>query len=405
MSIALITSRRASKLGMVLAAGLAVFAAPFCQSLRAAEVAKPAGVAEIKQAVDRAADYFKQAQAKDGSFSAAAGPGVTAMVATALLQSGRSAQDPVVARALKYLEDFAREDGGIYADGSRYKNYETCLAIAAFQEANQEGKYNKLLVGAEKFVKEQQWDGGEGHDISSMNYGGAGYGSHSRPDLSNTSFLVDALNTLGRGADDKALQKALVFISRCQNLEGGTNDSKFAGKVNDGGFYYTVAAGGSSPAGDTPEGGLRSYGSMTYAGLKSMIYAGVTRDDPRVKAAYEWVQKHYTLAENPGMGAAGLYYYYHTFAKALGTIGDATIQDADGKEHDWRADLTKQLLSTQGKDGSWVNATPRWLEGDPNLVTSYALMALSYCTPTAADLSPSLEKVVPQSDSTAVPER
>ena len=42
---------------------------------------------------------------------------------------------------------------------------------------------------------------------------------------------------------------------------------------------------------------------MTYAGLKSMIYAGVKHDDPRVKAAYEWIQKHYTLDENPGMGA------------------------------------------------------------------------------------------------------
>ncbi len=398
MGIAFAQLRRFNKLSILLLAAAAIFVAPFGQIALAAEEAKRTGDATtIEQAVNRAADYFKQAQAEDGSFSAASGPGVTAMVATALLQSGRSAKDPVVAKALKYVEDHLRDDGGIYGEGSRYKNYETCLAIACFQEANNEGQYTKLLAGAEKFVKEQQWDQGEGHDISSMSYGGAGYGSSSRPDLSNTSFLVDALHSLGRGEEDPALQKALVFISRCQNLESSENTSKFATKVDDGGFYYTVAAGGSSPAGNTEDGGLRSYGSMTYAGLKSMIYAGVNRDDPRVKAAYEWVQKHYTLDENPGMGAAGLYYYYHTFAKALGTIGEDKIKDADGKEHDWRADLTKQLLSTQSKDGSWVNTSPRWLEGDPNLVTAYALMSLSYCKPKSADLSPSLDKVIPQS--------
>ena len=32
-------------------------------------------------------------------------------------------------------------------------------------------------------------------------YGGAGYGKHSRPDLSNTSFLIDALRAVGNEAD------------------------------------------------------------------------------------------------------------------------------------------------------------------------------------------------------------
>jgi squalene-hopene/tetraprenyl-beta-curcumene cyclase len=149
--------------------------------------------------------------------------------------------------------------------------------------------------------------------------------------------------------------------------------------VNDGGFYYTVAGGGGNPAGKTDDGGLRSYGSMTYAGFKSMIYAGVKRDDPRVKAAYEWIQKHYTLDENPGMGPAGLYYYYHTFAKALDAIGDAEVVDANGTAHDWRTELADKYILTQNKDGSWVNKTPRWLEGDPNLVTAYGLLCLSYC--------------------------
>jgi squalene-hopene/tetraprenyl-beta-curcumene cyclase len=353
------------------------------QSIAVAQEAQApaARPATLDQAVNRAVAYFEQAQADDGSFSAGSGPGITAIVASALLRNGRTVNDPVVARALKYLEGHLHEDGGIYQEGSRYKNYETSLSIVAFDEANKDGRYNDLLAKAEKFVKAQQWDEDEGHEISSMSYGGAGYGSHERPDMSNTSFLVDALHAIGRGDDDPALQKALVFISRCQNLESEHNTTEFAAKINDGGFYYTIAAGGQSQAGPTPDGGLRSYGSMTYAGLKSMIYAGVSRDDPRVKAAYEWIRRHYTLDENPGMGPQGLYYYYHTFAKALDTIGDQQIADANGKTHDWRAELIQKLISTQKDDGSWINDNPRWLEGDPNLVTAYSLLALSYCRP------------------------
>jgi squalene-hopene/tetraprenyl-beta-curcumene cyclase len=120
---------------------------------------------------------------------------------------------------------------------------------------------------------------------------------------------------------------------------------------------------------------------MTYSGLKSFLFAGIGKDDPRVKAALDWVRKHYTLDENPGMGPAGMYYYYHTFAKALAAIGDEQIVDAQGKSHDWRAELSEKYVASQNADGSWVNKTPRWLEGDPNLVTAYALLSLSYCKP------------------------
>ena len=65
---------------------------------------------------------------------------------------------------------------------------------------------------------------------------------------------------------------------------------------------------------------LRAYGSMTYAGFKSYLYADLKPDDPRVSAAYDWIRANYTLDENPGMGGNGLYYYYHTFAKALDAI-------------------------------------------------------------------------------------
>lgn len=338
-----------------------------------------AAPAKLGLSVDRGVAYLAAAQAEDGSFSKQAGPGVTALIASAMLRNGRSADDPVVAKALAYVLANVRPDGGIYAEGSRYKNYETCLAIMCLEDANRDGLYDAQLQKAGDFVKGIQWDQAEGHDESSDSYGGAGYGSHNRPDLSNTAFLMDALEELEVPDDDPAVERALVFISRCQNLETEHNQTKYATLNPDGGFYYTIAAGGSSQAGANPNGGLRSYGSMTYAGLKSMLYAGVQKDDPRVKAAVEWAKQHYTLEENPGLGEAGLYYYYQTFAKALAAIGDDQVADATGAMHDWRQELVDELASRQQPDGSWLNQNDRWMEADPNLATGFALLALAHC--------------------------
>lgn len=329
----------------------------------------------------RAMAFLEKTQAPDGSFAAYAGPGVTAIVTTAMLRNGRSPSDPVVARSLKYLESFVQADGGLYQPGTLYRNYETCILLMCFAAANGDGRYRTVLERAERFVKQLQWDEGEGHDPSSFSYGGAGYGTHQRPDLSNTQFLIEALVAVGNGPEDEALQKALVFVSRCQNLESEHNATPFAVKNPDGGFYYTCAAGGQSQAGETPTGGLRSYGSMTYAGLKSMIYAGVGPDDRRVKAAFAWIRKHYDLQSNPGLGSAGLYYYYHTFAKALDAMKLDVLTDEQGAGHHWRSELLHELAQRQQPDGCWINDNPRWLEGDPALVTGYALLALSYCRP------------------------
>lgn len=335
--------------------------------------------ASLPKLVDRGIGFLRSTQAEDGSWSSFAGSGVTSLTATSLLSHGRTPQDPVVAKAIEYILSHRQKDGGIYVTGTMYRNYETCLAIMCLAQANRDGKYDEVLAGAEKFVKELQWDEGEEQDPSSFSYGGAGYGKHGRPDMSNTGFLLEALTSLGRDENDPNVKKALAFVSRCQNLETEHNTTPHAAKVEDGGFYYTAAAGGQSQAGETANGGLRSYGSMTYVGLKSMLYAGVDKDDQRVKAANDWIRRHYTLEQNPGIGDAGLFYYYHTFAKALQVMKEPTVVDAEGVAHDWRAELIAKFAKTQKADGSWTNTNERWLESDPNLVTAYTLLALSHC--------------------------
>lgn len=157
--------------------------------------------------------------------------------------------------------------------------------------------------------------------------------------------------------------------------------------MNDGGFYYSIPTVTSDRSGDRfdKNGGLGSYGSIIYSGFKSLIYAGLTQDDLRTKAALEWIGKNYSLAENPGMGDAGLYYYYHSFGGALQASGAPGITDASGGSHTWSKDLVETLGKAQQADGSWVNSNRLWFENDPNLCTAFALMAFSYCNEAAVE--------------------
>jgi len=336
-----------------------------------------------QKTVDRAIQFLAVRQLQDGSLSPRIGIGPTALATLGLLRSGRTPADPQVAKSLDYLVEYVQESGGIHMPGTRIPNYETCIVVVCLQEANRDGRFDEAIRRAEGFLRKGQWDEGENKHSADFGYGGAGYGRGSRPDLSNTAYLIDALRACGASANDEAIQKALTFVSRCQNLESEHNTTPFAARINDGGFYYTCMHSRQDSPRETPQGGLRSYASMTYSGLKSMIYAGLTQDDPRVKAAIDWIRKNYDLKSNPGMGEAGLYYYYHTFAKALSAFGVDEIEDADGVKHDWRRELTEELAARQQPDGSWVNENPRWMEGDPGLATAFALLALSYCQPRA----------------------
>ncbi len=79
------------------------------------------------------------------------------------------------------------------------------------------------------------------------------------------------------------------------------------------------------------------------------------------------------------MGAAGHFYYLQVMSKALKAFGNDTFKDGQGQAHTWRNEVLDKLASLQQPNGSWINAETRWMEGDPNLVTAYALLTLSNC--------------------------
>ncbi len=353
----------------------------FTGVVSAAELPSQADISllqEVARSRERAETWLMKQQETDGSWRSH--PGITGLALTALCRGEKPPQD-AIDRAVKFILSNVRSNGAIYGnnEADKYPNYSTAICAMALL-ATGKPEVTDIVKNARRFLLGSQFDESEDTKPDSTSYGGIGYGKRERPDLSNTQWALEAIR-LTESIEDSHLhwKKAVTFLQRCQNLPAH-NDQPWARNVTEsdvGGFVYMpgLSFADEEPPDDekTP---LRSYGSMTYAGLKSYIYAELAKDDPRVTAAIEWLKKHYTFNENPGMGVQGLYYYLHTIAKALTAYGDDTFTDAIGRKHDWRYELMNKYVSLQKADGFWQNENNRWWENDPVLCTSYSLIAL-----------------------------
>ena len=342
---------------------------------------------EIQLAIDKGLRFLKTQQKDDGSWSDADPnhPALTALPLVAFQRepSGRylKEQPEFMRKGYAFIRTKVQPDGGIYTKG--LSNYNTSTALMALLNSGNP-KDEPMLKAAKDFIVSQQAKGLTDPSLD----GGISYGptgtSRQHPDLDNHLVGLEALrayqaarkNVEGEG---KQLnwQAAIEFINRCQNLPATNKEKWVSGdEQNKGGFVYFP---GDSKAGEMklPDGrlALRSYGSMSYAGLLSFIYADVKKDDQRVVAALDWLKKNYTLKENPGMERAGLFYYYHLMTKALAAADVKTLETPKGKV-DWASELALKLINTQAGDGSWVNDTARWMEKDPVLVTTYCVLSL-----------------------------
>lgn len=346
---------------------------------------------ELERAVAKGTSYLKSTQAENGAWSNEKYPALSALAITSIMgDPNRKQSDGIPESAAKgydFLLSHRKPNGGIFNEGLGV--YNTALSSVALLAANDD-KFRDAILGARRYLIAQQADYDVQGELDNETDGGIGYGSDpTRSDLSNTHFALEALYlTKQRYADigddaanDLNWDAAITFLSRTQNLPE-TNDLDYASDDPDnvGGFVYSP---GDSKAGEQqlPDGtiALRSYGSMSYAGLLSFIYADVDKDDPRVKAVKDWIARHYTVEENPNMGAQGLYYYYHTMAKGLARAEIKELTLPDGKKVDWRNDLALKVMSLQNTDGSWDNdESNRWMEDDLTLATSYMILTLEH---------------------------
>lgn len=367
---------------------------------------------KANDAIKKGIVYLRNTQAEDGSWMPEVGPAVTGLVLTALInQPDIGPDDPAAAKAIAYILKNAQEDGSIRngPDGI-LASYNTALCLSALAPVRNDPKVAEVIKKGQDFLRGTQWIIGmtdpQGNVIDKDHpfVGGFGYGKHGRPDISNTQMALQALHDTGVDCEDPVFKRALVFLNRLQATE--SNDL-YRDKMEklDGGFIYSTSVNKDAigkpeskanqdqideAVAGRPVSGLRTYGSVTYAGFKSLIYANLDREDPRMIAAMDWISKQYALDRNPGMPEEqklqGLFYYYLAKARALNAYGSSTIKvqrpekDAQGESiiesRDWANDLIDTIVSQQNEQGWWANTESRWMESQPVLVTAYSVIAL-----------------------------
>ena len=340
---------------------------------------------EVRRSVSRGVKWLASKQEKDGRWGDEEYPALTALAVRAIMAEPASDHRYRVKldKGVAFILSNSRTDGGIYGRG--LASYNTAICMMALLQTK-DAKHEPIIRKARNFLVNQQSDFDKRGKDDNVFDGGIGYGARwAHSDLSNTHLAMEALfyakkMLASREGEDLELDwdAAINFVGKCQNLPKANKQEWVSDDPDDrGGFIYFP---GSSMAGerDLADGrkGLRSYGSMSYAGLLSFIYAEMEPDDKRVEAALKWINGHYSVKENPGMGQQGRYYYLHTMAKALDAYGVDALADADGVRHHWRNDIIAELRSLQHDDGSWANTNGRFWESVPELATPYAMICL-----------------------------
>ncbi len=329
----------------------------------------------IDASIARGVKFLLAQQQEDGHFSDAQMPALTALPLWALSLSGDGSAAVAEARrkSAAFVLGTQREDGGFYIPkpgrgGSGLGNYNTAVCLSALFDSQLAP--SAPMLKAREYIASSQLTGDD------TMAGGFGYDKVSRrryADLSNTSYALSAMAKTAsleefRGDGrrvDLDWDKALAFVENLMKKEGPD-----AG----GAAYNERTPQGGSATNKSGKVSLKAYGAMTYAAVLSMCSAKLDKGDPRVRQSVEWMERNWSVDENPGMGSQGLYYFYDIMTRAL----DAAKIEKVG-EHEWKKELGAKIASLQKEDGSWYNENNRFWESDPVLCTSFALLALELC--------------------------
>jgi hypothetical protein len=330
------------------------------------------GAAACSQAdarLQRAARYLWSQQSEDGGWHSAtygllrSGQSLTPFVVDALLDvppSVLAAPAGAVDRAIAFIRRNINSDGllGLSDSTADYPNYATGLAVRALCRAKASG-WESMLASLIKGLRLQQFTEQNGWHRDDPPYGAWGMGGARRTppdaghvDLAMTRYVLEGLAAAGARPPDAALAKAIVYLERCQNPDGG--------------FFFSTVERDINKAGESDSGTFRSYGSTTADGVLALRAAGVASDDPRLLKGLKWLRDHHKYNSVPGFEgtaretwASGLRFYY------AGAVSSAM------------PDLAV-LLPPQRADGSWANSNNIVKEDDPLIATAFAVRSLCH---------------------------
>ena len=295
-----------------------------------ASVSGPTAVPpDARAAIERGLTWLSKNQTNHGSWLNAGGYGtypaaMTSLAGMAMLASGstptrgphwrevRRAADFLLKRvdpATGYISLGEREHHGMYGHG-----FATLFLASVFGMEEDERKQKQLkrvLDRAVALIRDAQ-----------SSAGGWYYTPQSNDDEGSVTVTqiqaLRACRMAGIVVDKKTIDRAVSYVRRCQN--------------EDGGICYKLSMAGSS-----------SQPAITAAGVAVLYNAGIYDDQPFVDNAVQFCKSRLKVA----VDTTGHHYYTHLYwSQALYQRG--------GKDWDeYYRRVCKWLLSQQRKDGSW----------------------------------------------------
>ncbi|MHC4503197.1 MAG: prenyltransferase/squalene oxidase repeat-containing protein [Planctomycetota bacterium] len=282
-----------------------------------------------RTAIERGLAHLAATQLEDGSWPGGQGrsTGIVASCSLAFMacghSPGRGKYGKAVARSIRWLVTHAQLDGLLYgpgmAGGPMYHHGLATLALAEAWGMTQDRKIREALKRAVALI------------VRCQNHKG-GWRYHPRVADDDMSVTVMQLMAL-RAAKDAGIfvpkdviDSGIGYVKSCHN-------SKESGK--DGGFGYR------------PGGG--SGFARAGAGVLSLQVAG----DYRAKEVKQGVG--YLMTHKPvGGKKVGSWYFYGHYYAAQGIYQSQSIGEWGSRAwRSWYPAITKELVGTQQKDGSW----------------------------------------------------
>jgi hypothetical protein len=293
---------------------------------------------QSQQAVERGLEALARRQGADGSFGGSGmgkHAGITALAALAFMQAGnlpgRGKYGQNVQRALDFVLASCQESGLIAADQNGAPMYghgfATLFLAEVYGMTGDERVKERLQKAVRLIQRTQNQQGG-------WRYTPAPYDA----DISVTICQIMALRAArdaGIKVDKDVIDKAIDYVRKCQNPDGGFN--YMLGMVSGSGF------------------------ARSAAGLSSLYYAGIYEGE-EVTRALKYLARF--APRGNASETEGHFFYGHYYAvQAMFLAGGDYWTN-------WFPQIRDQLVSRQGRNGLW--------QGDysEDYATSMALIIL-----------------------------